>query len=200
MNILEKIIEHFLLSLTALNTSKAYQEVLSAYYAYVPVFFILMPVIGFFIVVRLRTRSPFFYFIYKRGTLIIIAFLIVVLAGFSLLYLKSLKIYYLIPFIISIIILLLSVGFRLAVIIKGNNWALLYMFVVVILFIGTYLFSGAPTFRNISLGASKSELKDTFRGVAGREPDRDEKRSFWKGAVGEENPSESKKDQYWKGK
>jgi hypothetical protein len=51
-----------------------------------------------------------------------------------------------------------------------------------------------------TLPSSKEDLKKTFRTMSGRDPGADEKKAFWKATVGEEDPSQEKRDDHWGGK
>lgn len=44
---------------------------------------------------------------------------------------------------------------------------------------------------------AKEELRETFKGITGRTPNKEEKASFWGESVGDKNPSKVKKDEYW---
>ncbi len=199
MNVFLKVFEHLLLSLADVFAFEIWKEIVFTYYAYFPLLVILLAVIGFLAGYTGSSRSRLFYFIREQCTVLIICFGIGTVAGFGMLYVTKMTPAYCIPFMVCGFLFLYCVGFRLAIIVRGNHWILLYSLVVVILFIGTYLISGAPAMRTISLKSSKGDLRNTFIGASGRKPDQEEKRNFWKGAVGEERPSESKKNKHWRG-
>lgn len=47
---------------------------------------------------------------------------------------------------------------------------------------------------------TKEELRSTFKDVFGRNPDTDDKSSFWDSELGDDVPSTRKKDEYWIGR
>jgi hypothetical protein len=49
-----------------------------------------------------------------------------------------------------------------------------------------------------SIPVTREELKKTFKSISGRDPNAGEKKAYWKGTVGEENPSAGKQDDHWK--
>ncbi len=199
MNIALIISEHLLHSLVDVAANEPWKQAVFTWYIYFPLFIILLPVIGFSVGYLGASHSRLFNFIREHCTFFIICFGIGTAAGFGMLYFTQMKPVYCVSFTACIFLFLFIVGFKLAVIVKGKRWILLYSLVVVVLFIGTYLISGAPTLRKISLQSSKSNLRNTFIDASGRKPNQEEKRNFWKGAVGEERPSELKKNEHWKG-
>ena len=201
MTILQQINEHLLLSFFGISNTVFWRNVVLNYYGYLPVFLFLLFVLGIVIAFRISLRNSFFYFIYKKFSWLVVFLLLCVSSGFSLLYFSSMAVYYFIPFLGCTVSLLLITGFKLAITLERNRWVLLYCGIVVFVFLGTYIIAGAPKLPMINMrnNSSKREYKKTFIGVTGRKTTKDEKRSFWKTAVGEENPSQSKKDDYWRG-
>jgi hypothetical protein len=72
-------------------------------------------------------------------------------------------------------------------------YSIITSFIVLVLFL---VFSSSIS----AFSLSKEGLKKTYNSLTGHDPSSEEKGSFWKSNIGEENPNENKKNDFWKDK
>ena len=195
------IYENLLISLYELFAFDLWRNFIVNYPVIFPISICSVFVVGFYSSFTIDTESSFYYWIKGKLNIFIIVCLIGISGGCFMLYFSKIDSYYITFFILFTFLFFLFAGSKLAFVFRGNLWAQVYLFVILALLIGTYMISFSPS-SDYRIGGknNKQGLKKTFKGVAGREADAEEKKGFWKSAVGEEKPSEAKKDEYWKGK
>ncbi len=190
------IVDNFLASLLYLPYGEFLQRATARYFGYTPLLLIVLLVIGFMIGYQIPEQSKFFTFMNRKGLLLLALFSSFAIAGVGVLYLKVLTKVYIIALLICLSLVSIHMGLQYAVRIRKNGWYLLYTLCVIVLFIGVYLINGAPAM-SISPGTSKEQLRETWKSITGENPNAEEKRTFWKGALGEDNPNSNKKSDYW---
>jgi len=133
----------------------------------------------------------------KWVILLVVASIISVCFSFFQLYQRTLNFLFLVLFCTVFIYWTLflgnKLGIKLALFLKRPG-GLVKVFIVFGVGLFMYVFFLSSS---ISFDFSKEGLRSTYKSIFGRTPGDSEKKAFWGGVVGDEKPSETKKEEYW---
>jgi lysylphosphatidylglycerol synthetase-like protein (DUF2156 family) len=195
MEFFDSIYTNYLYSLYSISPSPLWQESVINYHQICIFAFAAVFIIAVITAFRIRTGFSVTPRIYAVGLGTLGVSAAAVALFIFLLTQNTLSTVMVSAFLTSVIVLMSSSGFILGFYLRQNQQVLLYVFGFAVLLAAAY----AAVFFS-DMGGQKTDkesLRERFKTLTGHSPNDEEKGLFWKATVGEEQPSETKKNEYW---